>query len=280
MTPDPNFGYEQAAAELLGGVVETVAGRPGQSQEQRLLREQTTVYSVMGFQPRDPVELMLAGHCVIFDHLLRDGARDLLRNHAEDIKLRARPGTLASGKMFLTSLNTLRRWQNRDADKIATLPKALRTAAPDAPAPEPEPVARPLAAAPPPPAAPAAAAAKPRFVCERVHPPRRPEAAHAPRFGAVFRLPTPPRPALPRLDEPTGPATYRGFLRGTVFHRVLPIPQRVSPGAPGEPTDPSGVIAALVFPSGVPVPAPPRRQTAAGTTPVTPADQSGSIDGT
>jgi hypothetical protein len=114
MTPNPDFGFEQTAKELILGIVDTVADIPGLTKEQRFLKRQTTVSSVMAFRPRDPLQIMLAGHCVIYDAMLRDGARDLLRGQPEDISLRTRPTNLASGRMFLTTLHALVRLQDRE----------------------------------------------------------------------------------------------------------------------------------------------------------------------
>src|ERR1019366_3782970 len=145
MTPDPDFGFKHAAAEIIRGIVDTVADLPGLTREQRLLKQQTTVFSVMSFRPRDPLELMLAGQCVIYDAMLRDGARDLLRGQPEEIKLRTRPINLASGRMFLTTLHTLLRMRDRAADKVATQPaEEPRPAA--APSPRQHPVTTPRAA--------------------------------------------------------------------------------------------------------------------------------------
>jgi hypothetical protein len=88
---------------------------------------------------------MLAGQCVIYDAMLRDGARDLLRGQPEEIKLRGRPVNLASGRMFLTTVHTLLRMRDRAADKVATQPaEEPRPAA--APSPRQHPVTTPRAA--------------------------------------------------------------------------------------------------------------------------------------
>jgi hypothetical protein len=213
MTPDPDFGYEHLMTELIRGVIHTVADLPGLTEAQRLLRHQTTVYAIMGLQPRDAVETMLAGHCVIYDHLLRDGARDLLRGQAEQIKLRARPSIHGSRKMFLTALATLSKMQLRPADTISVPRRAeaspKQSAPPAAPNPPPQPMT-----------------AKPRFVCERVHPPRSAPTPTPPRFGAAWRVPD--------AEKPT---TIRGRLRDGVSRISLLVATR-SEGARAMPSEP------------------------------------------
>src|ERR1700692_1106351 len=112
MHTETGFTMLTAMGEITRAVIETVADRPGDSPARRLAppptppagrppRQQTTASTMMSFLPRDPVETMLAGQCVIFDHLLRDGAHDTLRGQQQDIKLRARPQILVAGKSFL-----------------------------------------------------------------------------------------------------------------------------------------------------------------------------------
>ena len=91
MLPEPNFGYQQIVTEQIRGIIDTVADKPGLTPERRAAAQQTVVCSVMAYNPRDPVETMMAGHCIIYDHMLRDGARDMLRGQAEELKIKARP---------------------------------------------------------------------------------------------------------------------------------------------------------------------------------------------
>ena len=138
MDMDQTFTFQTAMGEICKDVIEAVAERPGDSEAKRYSRHQTTVYSMMSFMPRDPLETMLAGHCVIFDNLLRDGARDTLRGQPDLIKLRARPQLLASGKMFLADLDKFEHLRTRQHDKLSVQPPAREEAADPIPAPEPE----------------------------------------------------------------------------------------------------------------------------------------------
>jgi hypothetical protein len=122
MHTETSFKMLTAMGELTREVIETVADRPGDSPARRVVRQQTTASTILSLQPRDPVETMLAGQCVIFDHLLRDGAHDTLRGQQQDIKLRARPQILATGKMFLAHLDRLERMRTRLPDSLAGRP--------------------------------------------------------------------------------------------------------------------------------------------------------------
>lgn len=208
MTPDPNFGFEQVADAIIRDVVNTVADLPGLSPEQHGARSQATFRAVMAFQPRDAVEVMLAGQCVIYDHLLHDDVRDARRGGAEDRKLHGLQGTLAIGRVFLATFHTLQRRQKRREDAAATSPGMSRTEA-RAAASRPAQAIKPLAASPPPAQA---VSAKPGVVTEHALPPPS-EPPAKPDGAAAFS---------PRGQERTSGATgLRAQLLGAVSHGAM-----------------------------------------------------------
>ncbi len=119
MQPAHTFGYEQIAQEIVRGVIDTIGDQPGLSLERKNVVRQTIACSVMAFNPRDPVETMMAGQCVVYDHMLRHGARDLLSGQGEQITIQARPGILACGKTFLATVTLLLRMQRREVAQLA-----------------------------------------------------------------------------------------------------------------------------------------------------------------
>ncbi len=137
MQQPPPFGHEQIFTEIIRRVLDTVTVKPPRSPERGAAAKQAAVCSVMAFNPRDPVEAMLAGQCVVYDHLLHDGAKDLLEGMTQELVIRARPGVLAAGKMFLGTLGMLVRMQRR--------PEAQLAFGRPLPEPTPEPVAEPVA---------------------------------------------------------------------------------------------------------------------------------------
>ena len=129
MNANTGFTFQSAMGEITRGVIETVAERPGDSETRRALRHQTTAWSMESFMARDPVETMLAGHCVIFHHMLHDYARDMLRGQPEEIKLRAYSSIHGSGKMFLAHLSKFEQLQTRAMEKLAGQPPVQDTPA-------------------------------------------------------------------------------------------------------------------------------------------------------
>ena len=138
MQAPPEFGFQQLASELLRGLAGALADRPGQTEAQRFARHQTAIFSVMAFLPRDAIETMLAGQCVMIDHLLRDAVSDLLRSETAAGKLRIRSQVTALGRQFLKHLDLFCRMRARPDEQPAAPAQASPKSAPNPPmAPEP-----------------------------------------------------------------------------------------------------------------------------------------------
>ncbi|MGA3005515.1 MAG: hypothetical protein ABSE20_27745 [Acetobacteraceae bacterium] len=119
MHTETGFTIMNAISEITQEVIETVADRPGDSPAKRFARQQSTAWTMMSFLPRDPVEAMLAGHCVVFDNLLRDTARDALCGQPMELKRRTRSQSQAFGKLFLVHIEKFDQRQARLADQLA-----------------------------------------------------------------------------------------------------------------------------------------------------------------
>jgi hypothetical protein len=65
------------------------------------------------------METMLANQCVMFDHLLRDATRDLLREQSVPMKLRLGSQILAFGRLFLKCLAEMRQLRARPSERTA-----------------------------------------------------------------------------------------------------------------------------------------------------------------
>ena len=93
----------------------------------------------------------MGGQCIVYDHLLRDGARDMLRGKVELETTKARPGIFACGKIFLATVSMLTRMQRR-AEAGLAFGRPIEETSGVQPAAEPEgaPLAASEAPAPPP----------------------------------------------------------------------------------------------------------------------------------
>jgi hypothetical protein len=172
MAPESQNGFEQLLTEQIGSLVHTVADLPGMTEDQQAAKQQSVTGWLLSFQPRDGIEIMLASHCVIYDHLLKAGAREFSRTPSGPLRQRAQPGILATGKMFLNTLNILLRKQGRATIRAAATATS-RTATPEAPPRETAQYATP--------------SPTPGFATGPVDVPRDQQPADPARFGAAFR---------------------------------------------------------------------------------------------
>jgi hypothetical protein len=104
----------------------------------------------MSFLPRDVIEAMLAGHCVMFHAVMTDSIHETLRGEIDTMRRGTRSNIVALNKVFCGNLDRLERLQSRPEegrrDMPATQPAqaqpetpiAARTPAPNAPAASPD----------------------------------------------------------------------------------------------------------------------------------------------
>src|SRR5690349_20825013 len=100
---------DEVFAEQLLGILDTVADKPYPTVQRRNAARQAAAQTMVAYNPRDPVETSMAGHCVVYDNVLRDVARGLLRGQAEEEKAKAVPALLNCGRMFVATLKMLHR---------------------------------------------------------------------------------------------------------------------------------------------------------------------------
>jgi len=127
------------AQEMLQGVVHATCDRQGETPAQRDARSRSVVHSVLAFEPRDPVEVMLAGMVVTHFHLILDSAHDAYDAAPDNRKARINSGINGLGRQMGGFLKELQSAQLRPLAAAA----APSTDAPaEKPAPKPPPAAR------------------------------------------------------------------------------------------------------------------------------------------
>ena len=125
---------QAVAQDMIQGVVHSICDRPGQTVAEREALVRQVVSSVMAFEPRDPVELMLAGMAVANFHRIMDQTHDAFSEAPELPRDRANARIVALERATTGLLKEIRILQNRP---LADAVEAPRT---DVPA---EPVAAP-----------------------------------------------------------------------------------------------------------------------------------------
>ena len=141
---------------VVGDMAEAVCQRPGESAQQRAKRLQVATGTVMAFSPRDLIETVLAGRCVMFHELVVDSIHHTLRGELDTTRRATRATIVAMDKAFGNNLARFERYRTRSAEPApAELPAAETNiadriqrhqsvsqpqAAPEAPSPELPPV--------------------------------------------------------------------------------------------------------------------------------------------
>ena len=120
MDTEPAFGFEQLVMTAVAEMATAVSVRNGEGQQQQRARFQTAAHMIMGFQPRDGIEMMLAGHCTMMHEMM---IIDVCHS------LRSEPGTtqrtlVALNKAFNDTLDRLERYRQRPAEGQRDAPEA------------------------------------------------------------------------------------------------------------------------------------------------------------
>ena len=112
----PAFGFKDLYAHVVGGMAKAVSERNGQTRQQQSAHSQAVVHTIMGFRPRDVIEVMLAGHCVMFHEVLVESVHATLRGEPDPARHAPRPNLVALDKAFRGNLDLLERYQLRPAE--------------------------------------------------------------------------------------------------------------------------------------------------------------------
>ena len=128
------FGFRELFNHVIGDMAKAVSERNGETKQQQSARAQAVVRMIMGFLPRDVIEAMLAGHCVMFHEVMTDSVRDTLRGELDTMRRATRATIVAMNKAFGNNLARLERYQNRPSEgQRDTLDEARGEAATAAP---------------------------------------------------------------------------------------------------------------------------------------------------
>jgi hypothetical protein len=209
--PHP-FALTNLVTPALDAIVRAISDRGNQTEAQRLAKANQALTLILSYLPCDVIDMTLAGQAVMFNELLADGARDVLRGMADTAKQRSFSGLIGMGRLVQGHLDRL--------EKRGCKPYRTEVAAPHAEKPvtaEAEPPPRQKAAAstplPLPATAPQAAATTPDTIPpapESAKPAAatpQPLSATVPQAKPTTTPPTAPEPAKPAaavswLDEP------------------------------------------------------------------------------
>jgi hypothetical protein len=160
MDTQPAFGFRDLFAHVVGDIAKAICEREGETKQQQYARSEAAAHMVMGFLPRDVIETILAGRCVMFHELTVDSVRETLRGESDATRRATRGSIVAMDKAFANNLKLLEHYQKRPAmDRRDETEARLETGTadsrgdrkldPEAVGQIPEPTARPAAGAAP-----------------------------------------------------------------------------------------------------------------------------------
>jgi len=116
METQPEFGFKEPFTHLVGDMAKAVSQRPGETTQQQNARSQAATYVVMGLQPRDVIEAMLAGHCMMFHELLVDSMRNTICGEADPVRRATRASIVSINQAFDNCLSRLEYYQTRPSE--------------------------------------------------------------------------------------------------------------------------------------------------------------------
>jgi hypothetical protein len=113
MQPQQQFGFKELYTYVLGETARAICERPGENQQQRLMRTQAATHMILGLRPRDVTEAMLGCLAVMFHALLTDSVHDTLQGQIDDIRRATRVNIVSLNKAFHMNLGRLEHYQAR-----------------------------------------------------------------------------------------------------------------------------------------------------------------------
>src|ERR1700723_398946 len=139
MASTPEFGFNELFASVIGAIAKALCERSGETAQQQFARSQAAVHMIMAFLPRDVIEALLAGHCVMLHETMLAGVHDTLLGEADAMRRSTRSALIAMNKEFNGNLGHLERYQARPVlgrrEAPAMPPAEVTTAGTDTTAP-------------------------------------------------------------------------------------------------------------------------------------------------
>jgi hypothetical protein len=124
MDTQPAFGFKEFLHYLIGDMAKAISERNGESKQEQFLRCQAAVQMMMGFLPRDVIEAVLAGRCMMFHEMMVDTVRLTLRGEVDSARVATRGSIVAMDKAFGNNLRLLERYQLRPSVGRRDAPEA------------------------------------------------------------------------------------------------------------------------------------------------------------
>src|ERR1051326_6742433 len=90
-------------------VIAAIADRPKESPDQRTARAQEAIRQIEAYEPRTPLEIMLAAQAVLFQNLALDAVHEANRANVPDEARRSRQQAMVLGRVQMSYIKELNR---------------------------------------------------------------------------------------------------------------------------------------------------------------------------
>lgn len=115
MDTQPPFGLQQLLRHIVGDMARAVSQRHDELPPRQFARAQAAAQAILAFGPRDAIEAMIAGHCMMFHELIVDSVQITLRGEVDSTRRATRSGIVAMDRAFGANLVRLERYRTRHA---------------------------------------------------------------------------------------------------------------------------------------------------------------------
>jgi hypothetical protein len=126
---DPqHLSFAELFTHIIGDMARAISERPNEIKQQQFIRMQVATRMILGLEPRDVIEAMLAGQTIMFHALMTDSIHDTLQGQIDTMRHGTRSNIVTINKAFHMNLGKLERYQTRLSEGTrevsATAPEA------------------------------------------------------------------------------------------------------------------------------------------------------------
>jgi hypothetical protein len=120
------LSFKDHFTQVIGDMASAVCQRPGETHEKQVIRSKIAIQTVLDLRPRDSIEALLAGHCMMYHELIVDSVRHTLRGEVDTISDDTRD-IAALDRIFGENLAVLERYLTRPSEGVREATTDQRT---------------------------------------------------------------------------------------------------------------------------------------------------------
>jgi hypothetical protein len=107
--------FQDLLTFVISDMAKAISERSGEAGQEHFARSRAAAHMILGFVPRDVIEAMLAGHCVMLHEVMTADAHDTLHSETDPQRRRPRSNIVGLNRAFNDTLDRLESHQQRPA---------------------------------------------------------------------------------------------------------------------------------------------------------------------